>query len=105
VSEIPFPTTQRELLLLARGSVSQDAFARRLGVDRSCLSRYERERLGVPISVLIQCLSLVAREGRETDASPLERALLHVQQAADALVEASERRPAIGVPQRLAQQQ
>lgn len=83
------PASQRELLLAARGSESQDAFARRLGIDRTCLSRYERERLGVPISVLNYCLRLVAGEDAQANASPVERALDHVRQAADALHELS----------------
>lgn len=83
------PTSQRELLLAARGSESQEAFARRLGIDRTCLSRYERERLGVPISVLNHCLRAIAGAEVRAEASPVDRALEHVRQAAQALHELS----------------
>ena len=45
---ISYPQTQSELIKLARGDMSQVEFARLLGCDRSCLSRYEREVLGAP---------------------------------------------------------
>lgn len=83
------PASQRELLLAARGEESQDAFARRLGIDRTCLSRYEREQLGVPIAVLNYCLRFMAGHDETAKASPVDRALAHVRQAADALHELS----------------
>ena len=83
------PATQRELLLAARGNESQGEFARRLGIDRTCLSRYERERLGVPTAVLNHCLQVLAGNTAPVAESPFDRALLHVRQAADALQELS----------------
>lgn len=58
--ETPFPTSQGELLRRARGERSQTAFAKLLGVDRTCLSRYETEALGAPTSVLNYCLRAVS---------------------------------------------
>src|SRR2546427_3123093 len=49
-----FPTRQSELIRQARGQRTQAEFAKLLGVDRSCLSRYEREQLGAPTSVINQ---------------------------------------------------
>lgn len=56
-----FPTRQAELIRAARGGLSQADFARRLGVDRTCLSRYEREVLGAPPSVINHCLAEISR--------------------------------------------
>ena len=55
-----FPTSQSELIRRARGDLSQVAFARLLGIDRSCLSRYESEALGAPTSVVNYCLRAIA---------------------------------------------
>lgn len=57
----PFPTSQAELIRFARGDRTQDEFARELGVDRTCLSRYEREHLGAPPSVITHCLALLSK--------------------------------------------
>ena len=58
--------------------MSQTQFARVLGVDRSCLSRYEGEKLGAPTTVLNYCLRAVAAQ-MSTDSpvqeQPLERVL------------------------------
>lgn len=57
-----FPTSQSELLKTARGEKTQRAFAEELGVDRSCWSRYENERLGAPVEVLNHCLRVVGEQ-------------------------------------------
>ena len=79
MSSFPFPTTQGELLRQARGKRSQAEFALALKVDRTCLSRYENERLGAPTSVLNHCLSAIAAqvEAFESSESPIDRALRH----------------------------
>lgn len=58
---MPIPSTQSELIRTVRGDRSQVEFARTLGVDRSCLSRYEREVLGAPPSVINYCLAEIRR--------------------------------------------
>jgi hypothetical protein len=58
--------------------MSQTQFAKLLGVDRSCLSRYESEKLGAPTSVLNHCLRAVAAQvGNDfhEQEQPLERVL------------------------------
>ncbi|MEE9873705.1 MAG: HAD domain-containing protein [Delftia lacustris] len=52
-------------------------FAKLLGVDRSCLSRYEREQLGAPTSVINHCLGAIAAQSRSPVAGvdPVRRAL------------------------------
>ncbi len=55
-----FPTSQSALIRAARGDETQTAFAKRVGCDRSCLSRYEREELGAPTFVINFCLANVA---------------------------------------------
>lgn len=55
-----YPTSQSELVRTARGIRTQAQFAKLLGCDRSCLSRYEREQLGAPPAVISQCLRIVA---------------------------------------------
>lgn len=85
-----FPTSQRELLIAARGTSTQAEFAKRLGVDRSCLSRYEREQLGAPTSVLNYCLKAFAELHLGVEgASILQQALTHVRRAADTLEQAA----------------
>jgi len=85
-----FPTSQGELLAAARGAATQAEFAKRLGVDRSCLSRYEREQLGAPTAVLNYCLKVVADRLADFEgASMVDQALAHVRRAANALEHAS----------------
>ena len=58
--------------------MSQTQFAKVLGVDRTCLSRYEGEKLGAPTSVLNYCLRAVAAHvGNDSpkQEQPLERVL------------------------------
>lgn len=78
-----YPQSQSELIKLARGDRPQVEFARFLGCDRSCLSRYEREVLGAPPYVISKCLQLVAASlaGQRTQWQPFDKALLHVRQA------------------------
>jgi transcriptional regulator with XRE-family HTH domain len=76
------PTTQGALIRLVRGSVTQAEFAKRLGVDRSSLSRYESEDLGAPTAVINYCLRALAGlppEAAEAQ-SELQRALSHARQ-------------------------
>lgn len=85
-----FPTSQRQLLIAARGDSTQAEFARRLGVDRSCLSRYEGEKLGAPTSVLNYCLNAVAElHSGAGGASIVQQALTHVRRAANTLEQAA----------------
>lgn len=78
-----YPESQSELIKWARGDRSQAEFARLLGCDRSCLSRYEREVLGAPPHVISKCLQLVAASlsGKQTQWQPFDKALTHVRQA------------------------
>jgi len=82
-----FPTTQAELIRAARAERSQAEFARMLGVDRTCLSRYEREILGAPPSVISHCLMEIGR--REGDAAagsqPVDVALRHAREVVSVL--------------------
>lgn len=72
-----FPTRQSELLRLARGTRTQAEFAKVLKVDRSCLSRYEREQLGAPTTVINHCLGAIAAQmsGQLVETDPVRRAL------------------------------
>lgn len=82
-----FPSSQGQLIRFARGEATQAEFARRLGVDRSCLSRYESEALGAPTSVLNTCLQVLAAHVRDS-AKPMtamERALSHARQTVEEL--------------------
>jgi len=87
-----FPTSQGELIKLVRGEKAQSAFAKELGVDRTCLSRYETERLGAPTKVLNYCLrAIAARLGQtEEGVRPVERALEHARQAVGFLERATD---------------
>lgn len=88
---LPFPISQGELIRRARGEKPQAAFAKELGVDRTCLSRYESEKLGAPTKVLNACLRAIAAHAGQADAEvrPVEQALEHVRQAADFLERAT----------------
>ena len=82
-----FPTSQGELIKAARGERTQAAFAEEVGVDRSCLSRYERETLGAPTKLLNYCLQVVAQQlgGEGASDVGLRKALRHMRQAVDEL--------------------
>lgn len=75
---LPFPTSQGELIRAARADSTQTEFARTLGVDRSCLSRYESEALGAPTSVINACLRKVAHLSQIKNGDPrgLQRSIL-----------------------------
>jgi transcriptional regulator with XRE-family HTH domain len=88
--EVPFPTSQGELLKAARGSETQTAFARRLGINKSSLSRYESERLGAPTDVLNYCLRKVANQLQDGQVSAVQQALALVRRAAETLERATE---------------
>jgi DNA-binding XRE family transcriptional regulator len=78
----------------ARGSATQSEFAEQLGVNRSCLSRYEQEKLGAPVGVINKCLQIVsARIDAPENTSGVQRALMHVRHAATALELEIGRRP------------
>jgi hypothetical protein len=67
-------------------------FAKVLGVERSCLSRYESEQLGAPTKVLNYCLSAIAAQPGLTGIAdhPVDQALAHARQAVDLLERAKE---------------
>lgn len=60
-----------------RAGRSQAEFAAALGVSRSCLSRYESEKLGAPTAVLNHCLGAIAAQlvVQAAAADPLDLAL------------------------------
>lgn len=76
-----YPTSQGELIRAARGTRTQTEFAKLLGCDRSCLSRYEREQLGASPMVISRCLDIVAKSMRTCGEmpKPYERALLQAR--------------------------
>jgi len=86
MSDFSYPKSQSELLRAARGSLTQTEFARQLQVDRSCLCRYEGEKLGAPARVINYCLQQVATmaTGDLPDAY-IDRALHHVKNAVRSL--------------------
>lgn len=89
MTQTPFPTSQRDLLVAARGGETQTAFAKLLGVDRSCLSRYENEQSGAPVAVVNFCLRRVAEQLQPKGSSPIHEALHLVRRAADTLERAT----------------
>ena len=84
---IAFPRSQGELIRSARGSLTQSEFAKELEVDRSCLSRYESEKLGAPTKVLNHCLCAIKAhmEGQPPTGRDVEQALVHARQAVSLL--------------------
>jgi hypothetical protein len=86
-----FPTSQGDLIRMARGDRTKTEFAKVLDVDRSCLSRYESEHLGAPTSVLNHCLrAIAAQQGSAVaKATPLDRALQLTRHAVRELEAAS----------------
>lgn len=89
---LDFPRSQGELIKRARGGNTQSAFAKELGVDRTCLSRYESEKLGAPTKVLNYCLRAIAAHAGVAEAGgrPVELALEHVRQAVGFLERATQ---------------
>lgn len=84
-----FPSSQRELLITARGQETQAAFARRLGINRSSLSRYESEQLGAPTLVLNFCLERISTQLQSGGNPAIQQALLLVRKAAETLERAA----------------
>jgi DNA-binding XRE family transcriptional regulator len=86
-----FPMSQGELIKRARGEKAQTTFAKELGVDRTCLSRYESEKLGAPTKVLNYCLRAIAAHDEQSEAAghPVAQALEHVRRAVDFLERAA----------------
>src|SRR5688572_22208946 len=83
------PRSQGELIRLARGERTKATFARELGVDRTCMSRYESEKLGAPTHVLNHCLRAIAARSEAAGAGGgLDVALTLARQTVEALVEA-----------------
>ncbi len=54
------PQSQGELIRWARGQRTQAEFAAAHGIDKSCLSRYEAEKLGAPTKLINHCLRELA---------------------------------------------
>ncbi|KVT50661.1 hypothetical protein [Burkholderia ubonensis] len=54
------PQSQGELIRWARGERTQAEFAATHGIDKSCLSRYEAEKLGAPTKLINYCLRELA---------------------------------------------
>jgi hypothetical protein len=81
------PQSQGELIRAVRGKRSQSEFARTLGCDRSCLSRYENETLGAPTSVINFCLKAIAQDVPEqiTMGLPIDAAMRHAKEVVIAL--------------------
>ena len=77
------PQSQSELIRRVRGKRSQVEFARELGCDRSCLSRYENESLGAPTSVINFCLKAISEEAPQQGGvvgMPIDVALRHAKE-------------------------
>ena len=81
------PRSQSELIRRVRGKRSQVEFARELGCDRSCLSRYENESLGAPTSVINYCLKAISEEMPQQGAvgMPIDVALRHAKEVVSTL--------------------
>jgi hypothetical protein len=79
MSSTSYPHSQKELLRLARGEATQKEFASRLKVDKSCLSRYEGEKLGAPVRVINDCLQIVAERLAQAPGPQLAEALEHAK--------------------------
>jgi transcriptional regulator with XRE-family HTH domain len=75
--QMSFPTSQGQLVKTSRGDESRDSFAKKLGVSRSSLSRYENEKLGVPTRVLNFCLLAISAPSvqQAQRKTPVDRAL------------------------------
>lgn len=86
---VSFPTSQRELLIAARGQETQAAFARRLRINRSSLSRYESEQLGAPTAVINFCLERISTQLQSGSSPAIQQALVLVRQAAKTLEKAA----------------
>lgn len=81
------PRSQGELIRKVRAQRTQMEFAQTLGVERSCLSRYESEALGAPASVINYCLNELA-EAAEMSVNqnwPIDQALQYAKATVQAL--------------------
>ncbi len=88
---VAFPQSQGELIKRVRGDRSQAEFAKELGVDRTCLSRYESEKLGAPTKVLNKCLSAIAAHSVNGELTrPVDKALICARQAVELLEQAAQ---------------
>ena len=81
------PLSQGDLIRAVRANRTQTEFALALGVDRSCLSRYESEALGAPTSVINYCLEEIAQamNGVIAETSPIAQALAHAHEVVSVL--------------------
>ncbi len=87
---VKLPRSQGELIRIVRAEKTQSVFAKELGVDRSCLSRYESEALGAPTNVINFCLKALAERAQaETTEPPIARAMGHVRLALAELEQAA----------------
>jgi DNA-binding XRE family transcriptional regulator len=89
------PRSQGDLIRRARGELTQSNFAKLIGVERSCLSRYESEKLGAPTKVLNYCLCAIAAQIESTSLlePAVAQALVHARQAVSLLENASDSLP------------
>lgn len=55
-----------DLVRAARNGLSQEEFARKLGVRQSSISRYESGKANPPVSVIEHCMQLVNSDNRES---------------------------------------
>ena len=58
--------TVGDLVRAARNGLSQEEFARKLGVKQSSISRYESGKANPPVSVIEHCMKLVNSDDRES---------------------------------------
>ena len=65
------------LVCAARGEESRAAFAARLGVLQSSLSRYENGKVSPPAEVLNKCLELVSQRSAIPSAETIAREIRH----------------------------
>ncbi len=87
-----YPRSQIELIKMARGSRSQREFAELLGVDKSCLSRYENGKLGAPVTVIDKCLVHVANAcDASASSADIHQALQHARLAVSYLTSEANR--------------
>jgi hypothetical protein len=91
------PRTQGELIRSARAELSQASFAKQLGVDRTCLCRYESEALGAPSMVINACLQILAQRISSQEGS-LALALEDARRLVRDLERPSERESGLRVP-------
>ena len=91
ISKMFPPKSQGELIRWARGETTQADFAAAHGVNKSCLSRYESEKLGAPTHLINACLKQLADSvsGRSHSSDGLEGALDNARRTVALLEELS----------------